>query len=131
MSVTWSSPAAILFGGISERLLFQPILILPVTGKEILSFTSLNKQHSEMADEVETFLKYVLERSEEINGGAHHESRGENFLNVLLLHVDLLGNTVQFLHEIGNISSFSRFAITTAMDHEPPSYKCMMSIYMP
>lgn len=58
-----------------------------------------------MADEVETFLKYVLERSEEINGGAHHESRGENFLNELLLHVDLLGNTVQFLHEIGNISS--------------------------
>lgn len=58
-----------------------------------------------MADEVETFLKYVLERSEEINGGAHHESRGENFLNELLLHMDLLGNTVQFLHEIGNLSS--------------------------
>ena len=60
-----------------------------------------------MADEVETFLKYVLERSKEINGGIPHERRGncENLLNELLLHVDLLGETVQFLHEIGNISS--------------------------
>ena len=58
-----------------------------------------------MADEVETFLKYVLERSEEINGGTHHESQGGNFLNELLLHVDLLGNTVQFLHEIKHIPS--------------------------
>ena len=60
-----------------------------------------------MADEGETFLKYVLERSKEINGGIPHERRGncENLLNKLLLHVDLLGKTVQFFHEIGNISS--------------------------
>ena len=63
-----------------------------------------------MADEVDTFLKYVLERSKEINGGIPQERRGncenlQNLLNELLLHVDLLGKTVQFLHEIGNMSS--------------------------
>ena len=65
---------------------------------------------SEMAEEVETFLKYVLERSKEINGGLPHERRGncDNLLNELLLHVDLLGKTVQFLHEIGNISSLDQ-----------------------
>ena len=58
-----------------------------------------------MANDVETFLKYVLERSEEI--GIHQESRGdsETFLSELLMHVDLLGKTVQFLYEISNISS--------------------------
>ena len=58
-----------------------------------------------MANDVETFLKYVLERSEEI--GIHQENRGdsETFLSELLVHVDLLGKTVQFLHEISNISS--------------------------
>ena len=65
-----------------------------------------------MADEVEIFLKYVLERSKEINGGIPQErrSRGdcENLLNELLLHVDLLGKTVQFLHGIGNISSLDQ-----------------------
>ena len=63
-----------------------------------------------MADEVETFLKYVLERSKEINGGIPHERRGncENLLNELLLHVDLLGKTVQFLHVVGNISSLDQ-----------------------
>lgn len=46
--------------------------------------------------------------SKEINGGIHHESGGddcENLLNELLLHVNLLSKTVQFLYEIGNISS--------------------------
>lgn len=50
----------------------------------------------------------MLERSKEINGGIHHKSEGddrENLLYELLLRVDLLGKTVQFLHEIGNISS--------------------------
>jgi len=59
-----------------------------------------------MANDVETFLKYLLERSEEI--GIHQENRGdsETFLSeILLVHVDLLGKTVQFLHEIANISS--------------------------
>ena len=59
-----------------------------------------------MADGLEKLLKYVLERSKELNGGIHHESGGddrENLLNELLLHVDLLSKTVQFLHEIGNI----------------------------
>ena len=53
-----------------------------------------------MADGREKFLKYVLERPKEINGG----DDCENWLNELLLHVDLLGKTVQFLNEIGNIS---------------------------
>ena len=56
-----------------------------------------------MADGLKKFLKYVLERSKEINGSIHHESGGddrESLLNELLLHVDLLGRT-----EIGNISS--------------------------
>ena len=76
-----------------------------------------------MADEVETFLKYVLERSEEINGGAHHESRGENFLNELLLHVDLLGNTVRFLHEIGNTGILS-------LDHQDKTkWKDLENVY--
>ena len=63
-----------------------------------------------MAEEVETFLKYVLERSKEINGGLPYERRGssDNLLNELLLHVDLLGKTVQFLHEIENISSLDQ-----------------------
>ena len=67
-----------------------------------------------MAEEVETFLKYVLERSKEINGRSRpsipYERRGncDNLLNKLLLHVDLLGKTVQFLHEIGNISSLDQ-----------------------
>ena len=58
-----------------------------------------------MANDVETFFKYVLERSEEI--GIHHENRGdsETFLIELLVHVDLPGKTVQFLYEISNISS--------------------------
>ena len=46
--------------------------------------------------------------SKEINGGIHHESGGddcENLLNELLLHVNLLSKTVQFLYKIGNISS--------------------------
>ena len=49
----------------------------------------------------------MLERSKEINGGLPYETRGncDNLLNELLLHVDLLGNPVHFLHEIGNISS--------------------------
>lgn len=61
-----------------------------------------------MGDGLEKFLKYVLERSKEINGGIHHKSVGddrENLLYELLLRVDLLGKTVQFLNEIGNISS--------------------------
>ena len=35
------------------------------------------------------------------------EQRGdrENFLSELLTHLDLLGNTVQFLHDVSNISS--------------------------
>ena len=39
------------------------------------------------------------------------EQRGdrENFLSELLTHLDLLGNTVQFLHDVSNISS---------LDHE-------------
>ena len=63
-----------------------------------------------MAEEVETFLKYVLERSKEINGGLPYERRGncDNLLNELLLHVDLLGKTVQSLHEFGNISSLDQ-----------------------
>ena len=58
-----------------------------------------------MANDVETFLKFVLERSDEIS--IHQENRGdsETFLSELLVHVDLLGKTVQFLHEISNISS--------------------------
>ena len=48
----------------------------------------------------------------EINGGIPQErrSRGdcENLLNELLLHVDLLFKTVQFLREIGNISSLDQ-----------------------
>jgi len=52
-----------------------------------------------MANDVETFLKYVLERSEEI--GIHQENRGdsETFLIELLVHVDLPGKTVQFLYK--------------------------------
>lgn len=53
-----------------------------------------------MADGREKFLKYVLEIPKEING----RDDCENWLNELLLHVDLLGKTVQFLNEIGNIS---------------------------
>ena len=51
-----------------------------------------------MADGLEKFLKYVSENPKEINGGIHHESGGddrENVLNELLLHVDLVGKTVQ------------------------------------
>jgi len=61
-----------------------------------------------MANGVETFLKYVLERSEEI--GIHQENRGdsETFLSKLLVHVELLGKTVQFLHEISNISNLTQ-----------------------
>ena len=64
-------------------------------------------QARNMSDEVERFLKYVLERSQEINDSIRHDNRGncEYFLSELLLHVDLLGMTVQFLHEIGNMSS--------------------------
>ena len=49
-----------------------------------------------MANDVETFLKYVLERSEEI--GIHQENRGdsETFLSELVVHVDLLGKTAIF-----------------------------------
>ena len=45
---------------------------------------------------METFLKYVLERSEEI--GIHQENRGdsETFLSELVVHVDLLGKTAIF-----------------------------------
>ena len=46
--------------------------------------------------------------SKEINGGIHHENGGddcENLLNELLLHVNLLSKTVQFLYKIGNVSS--------------------------
>ena len=52
-----------------------------------------------MANDVETFLKYVLERLEEI--GIHQENRGDSeiFLSELVVHVDLLGKTEQFLHE--------------------------------
>ena len=53
-------------------------------------------------------MKDMLERSKEINGGIHHESGGddrENLLCELRMHVDILGKTVQLLHEIGNISS--------------------------
>ena len=58
---------------------------------------------------METFLKYVLEKTEEIV--LQQEQRGdrENFLSELLTHLDLLGNTVQFLHDVSNISS---------LDHE-------------
>ena len=75
--------------------------------ENIISFTSVVKQKPEMSDEVEIFLKYVLDRSQEINGSIHQENRGdcEYFLSELLLHVDLLGKTVHFLHEIGNMSS--------------------------
>ena len=55
-----------------------------------------------MANDVETFLKYVLERSEEID--IHQENRGDSS-SELVVHVDLLGKTVQFLNEILNISS--------------------------
>ena len=60
-----------------------------------------------MSDQVEIFLKYVLDRSQEINGNIHQENRGdcEYFLREMLLHLDLLGKTVHFLHEIGNMSS--------------------------
>lgn len=61
-----------------------------------------------MADGLEKFLKYVQERSKEMNGGIHPESGGddcENLLSELLLRGDLLGKAVQLLHKIGNISS--------------------------
>ena len=95
------SSAAILFGAISERF-YVPLASLE---KKILSFTSVVKQKSEMSDEVEIFLKYVLDRSQEINGNIHQENRGdcEYVLSELLLHVDLLGKTVHW-HEIGNPS---------------------------
>ena len=75
--------------------------------KKILSFTSVFKEKPELSDEVEMFLKYVLDRSQEINGSVHQENRGdcEYFLSELLLHLDLLGKTVHFLHEIGNMAS--------------------------
>ena len=41
----------------------------------------------------------ITERSQDNRGNC------EYFLGELLLHVDLLGMTVQFLHEIGNMSS--------------------------
>ena len=46
-----------------------------------------------MVDGLEKFLKFVSERSKEINGGIHQESGGDdckNLLNELLLHIDLL-----------------------------------------
>jgi len=56
-----------------------------------------------MADDVETFLKFVLERSEELSIHRERQEMREDFLSDLLTHVDLLGKTVEFLHEIGNV----------------------------
>ena len=73
-------------------------------GKEISSVNP-NKQNGWWAREI---FEICVGESKEINGGIHHESGGddcENLLNELLLHVNLLSKTVQFLYEIGNISS--------------------------
>ena len=56
-----------------------------------------------MANDVEMVLKRVLERSEEISTHQDPLNDSENFLSELLTHVDLLGQTVQCLYEIGKI----------------------------
>ena len=80
------SSAAILFGAISERF----YVLLAALEKKILSFTSVVKQKPEMSDEVEIFLRYVLDRSQEINDNIHQENRGdcEYFLSEMLLHLE-------------------------------------------
>ena len=62
-----ASSAAILFGAISERF----YVLLAALEKKILSFTSVVNQKPEMSDEVEIFLRYVLDRSQEINDNIH------------------------------------------------------------
>jgi len=58
-------------------------------------------------DDVEKFLMFVIEKSEENRLRQENRDVSENFLSDLLTHLDLLGKTVQLLHEIGNISSLS------------------------
>ena len=71
---------------ISERF----YVLLAALEKKILNFTSVVKQKPEMSDEVEIFLKYVLDRSQEINDNIHQENRGdcEYFLSEMLLHLE-------------------------------------------
>jgi hypothetical protein len=52
-------------------------------------------------DDVEQFLRSVLERSEALIN--HRGRKDESFLSDLLTHVDLLGKTVGFLHEIRHV----------------------------
>ena len=51
---------------------------------------------------MEEFLRSVLQRSEDLmtkNNGVS----SENYSSELLVHTELLGQTVQLLHDIGNI----------------------------
>ena len=53
---------------------------------------------------LEGFLKFVLQKTEELSLSKDGGSFSENFLSELLTHVDLLGKTTQLLHEIGDSS---------------------------
>ena len=54
--------------------------------------------------DLEGFLKFVLQKTEELSLSKDGGSFSENFLSELLTHVDLLGKTTQLLHEIGDSS---------------------------
>ena len=54
--------------------------------------------------DLEGFLKFVLQKTEELSLSKDGGSLSENFLSELLTHVDLLGKTTQLLHEIGDSS---------------------------
>ena len=66
---------------------------------------SKSSSHLEMAEDVKIFLKHVLEKSKKI-GNSQKRRRGVS-LDEMLIHDKLLGETVQFLNDIGNILSLA------------------------
>ncbi|XP_028410615.1 uncharacterized protein LOC114533306 [Dendronephthya gigantea] len=79
-----------------------------------------------MADELEQFLAFVLNRSEEIRL-LENTSASDNFLSELLKHIDLLGKTVQLLNEIKDFVDAP--AVHCASEPDSHKWRELIDIY--